>query len=197
MKTLITNSLFWGKYPFKIICHVGLKTEEFYKLSEKYFNDKKIKTRREHNFIHFYFQDDSIIDTMKKELAFWITEIYQPVNLSDKEFLLSNPKKVLCDLYPKEKYRYCVYLKCNMPATKKQSFYDWFIRNNDDKISIPGSTLHWLLQKKRYGEFYIRVEDEKTLLLVNIFLSEYVKKTTEYVLRDSINIKVGTPECLL
>lgn len=215
MKTLITNSLFWGKYPFKVICRVPgawrwrnkfSKTywyswnssqedekngEAFYKVSEKYFNDEKIKTRIEHSLTSFYFQDEMFIQSMKKELTPWITEIHQPANLLDKEFLLNNPRKIVCDFYPKKKYRYCVYIKYNMPATKRQSFYDWYIKNNRDKISIPDSTLNWLQQKKYYGEFYIRVEDERTLLLVNMFLAEYITKTVEYVLRNSINIEVG------
>lgn len=217
MKTLTTNSLFYGKYPYKITCRVPgawrwrskftknywypdpeTNSEDekngvdFYKVSEKYYQDKSIKVRTEHSITSFYFKDESFIETMKTELKRWIREIHQPASSLDQEFLLNNPKKVVCDFYPKKKYRYCVYIKNTMPASKRQSFYDWFVKNNNDSMSITGSTQRWLQQRKNYGEFYIRVEDEKTLLLVNMFLSEYIIKTVEYVLRNSINIEVGT-----
>jgi hypothetical protein len=214
MKTLTTNSLFYGKYPYKITCRVPggrwrnkftknywypetnsedeKNGADFYKVSEKYYQDKSIKIRTEHSLTSFYFKDESFIETMKTELKRWIREIHQPASSLDQEFLLNNPKKVVCDFYPKKKYRYCVYIKNTMPASKRQSFYDWFVKNNNDNMSITGSTQRWLQQRKNYGEFYIRVEDEKTLLLVNMFLSEYITKTVEYVLRNSINIEVGT-----
>lgn len=218
MKTLTTNSLFFGKYTYKVTFRVigayrwrykptkylnrslsnGLteldktNTDVFCEISEKYFNDSTIKTRIQHHLTSFYFKDESLVEKIKTELRPWIKEIHRPANNSDQEFLLNNPKKVVCDFYPKEKYRYCIYIKQNMPTTKRQSFYDWFVKNNNDKISVTGVTLSWLKQEKRYGVFYIRVEDEKTLLLVNMFLSEYIIKTVEYVLRDDINTQIGT-----
>lgn len=220
MKTLTTNSLFYGKYPYKVVCRVPggawrwrnkfnnnrsqfsyfssfnhydeNNGEAFYKASEKYFNGIGIKTRVEHALTSFYFKDQTLIEEMKKEISRWIIEIHQPFSVADQDFLLNNPKKVLCDQYPKRKYKYCIYLKCSMPSAKKESFYDWIRKNASDKISITDSTIKFLSQKKYYGDFYIRVEDEKTLLLINMFLAEYINKTLEYVLRDNINTEVGT-----
>ena len=216
MKTLITNSLFYGKYPYKVVCRVPgawrwrnkfsnrlwysyssdrddeKNGEAFYKVSEKYFNDDEIKTRIEHNLTSFYFKNVLLVDEMKTGLVPWITEIHQPSNIIDQDFLLNNPKKVLCDRYPKKRYKYCVHLKNPMSDAKKQAFYDWICKNNTGKVSIPDSTILFLRRQRYYGEHYIRIEDEKTLLLVNMFLAEYINKTVEYVLRDSINIEVGT-----
>lgn len=216
MKTLITNSLFYGKYPYKVICRVQgawrwrikftrgywytynssdedeKNGQAFYKTSEKYFNDPKIKTRIEHSLTSFYFNDENFIEPMKKELSPWIREIHQPATLIDKDYLLNNPKKVVCDQYPKKRFKYMIFLKTRIPAVKKESFYNWVMKNNYDKISMPDSTIRFFQNKKWYGEFYIRVEDQATLLLVQLFLAEDIAKTVEYVLRDSINTQTGT-----
>lgn len=121
MKTLTTNSLFYGKYPYKVTFRVGgayrwrykptkylnrslskgltelgkTTTDIFCDLSEKYFNDSTIKTRIQHSLTSFYFKDESLVEKIKTELRPWIKEIHSPANNSDQEFLLNNPKKVV------------------------------------------------------------------------------------------------------
>lgn len=216
MKTLTTKSLFYGKYPFKIVCRVtgawrwrnewtrkywysvnsNIDDEKngvaFYKVAEKYLQDKSIKSRTEHTCVSFYISNESLVEKIKTELNSWVREIHQPASNLDQEFLLNNPKKVVCDQYPRKRFKYCVFLKTRIPAAKKESFYNFYKNNNHGKIYIPDSTVLFLKNIKHYGQFFIRVEDSATLLLVQLFLAEDTDKTVEYVLRDSINTQIGT-----
>jgi len=52
---------------------------------------------------------------------------------------------------------------------------------------LPGITQSMLSGKKfYYGVFSIYVKDNKFLVMLQLFLGEYLKKTTEYIIRNTI-----------
>ena len=85
------------------------------------FLDRKeeIQIRVESSHFNMFCKDPSVLEKINNALEQWIKKISGPTTQEELKFLLSNGhKKILCDTYPKDMYKYRVFFKSNFPQDK-------------------------------------------------------------------------------
>jgi hypothetical protein len=100
----------------------------------------------------------------------------------------NSSKKVICDDFPKGKYRYKIYIKTKMTVNTRERFQSW-MGNYGDKFDVATSTSKWLSGNKKWVQdpfFYI--EDQHMLSMVGMYLGDNVKRVEEFIPRNKINI---------
>jgi hypothetical protein len=159
---------------------------EFANLVAPYIGNPDVKIRVEGSHFNLFCIDKSVLETIDKDLNKWIRKISGPTTDEELEFLLSNGhKKILRDVLPKEKYKYRIYFKSKFPADKRISFITWADKYGD-KLDISDTSRRWLLGSRYYTQDpFMYVEDDKMLSMTGIYLSGYVKKVEEFILRDT------------
>jgi hypothetical protein len=160
---------------------------EFANLVAPYIGDPNVKIRVEGSHFNLFCTDKSILETIDNDLNKWIRKISGPTTDEELEFLLSNGhKKILRDVLPKEKYKYRIYFKSKFPADKRASFVVWADKYGD-KLEISGTSRRWLLGSRHYAQDpFMYVDDDKMLSMTGMYLSGYVKKVEEFILRDNV-----------
>ena len=211
-----SSKLFYGKWPYTVICRVEgawairygssyiknvingneftrninksrLKT--FVKLAEPFLIDT-IKKRCESSICTFYCADLSIYDDMKDKLEEFIIEVVEPGNQEELDFLTNNTaKKVVCNALPHKLYRYKISIKATTPPNIRTSFKSW-IANYGENIKTSHSTDRWFTSLRNYGQPFIYVKDSPMLSMVSMFLGGNISKIEEYVPRSSINTSI-------
>jgi hypothetical protein len=159
---------------------------EFANLVEPYISNPNVKVRVEGSHFNLFCTDKSILEAIDKDLNKWISKISGPTTDEELEFLLSNGhKKILRDVLPKEKYKYRIYFKSKFPADKRASFMTWADKYGS-KLEISDSSRHWLLGNRQYVQDpFMYIEDDKMLSMAGMYLSGYVKKVEEFILREN------------
>lgn len=149
---------------------------------------KDLQIRVEGGHFNIFCKDKELLNEITQELDPWITGVYGPASEEELEFMLSNGhKKRICNIFPKEKYRYRIYLKENLNLNIRSSFYSWLIKYGE-QIDMPPSTKKWLIGEKMWIQSpYIYVEDGPTMLMVGLFLGNNARIIEEFILRSSIN----------
>jgi hypothetical protein len=165
------------------------KTEylEFTNLVAPYIENPNVKIRVEGSHFNLFCKDKSLLETIDKDLNKWIRKISGPTTDEELEFLLSNGhKKILRDVLPKEKYKYRIYFKSKFPADKRLSFITWADKYGD-RLEISDNSRRWLSGSRHYAQDpFMYVEDEKMLSMAGMYLSGYVKKVEEFLLREKV-----------
>jgi hypothetical protein len=135
---------------------------------------------------------------MCKKLEVWITDVFEPANDAEYEFMLDNGhKKVLCNHLPHQRYQYRVYIKEKISIDIKTKLWDWMAKY-DGKFRVPHRVAMWLTSQKQWVSGpNIYVEDGPTLSMLLLFLGDRVSKVEEFVPRDMINIKSKEQACLV
>jgi Pyruvate/2-oxoacid:ferredoxin oxidoreductase delta subunit len=215
-KKTASSKLFYGKWPYKVICRVEgawtirygssytqdvingkqftrninksrLKT--FIKLAEPFLIDT-IKKRCESSICTFYCADSAIYNEIKNKLEEFIIEVVEPTNQEELDFLTNNTaRKVVCDHLPHKLYRYKISIKANTPANIRNSFNSW-IGNYGENVRTSHSTDKWFTSLRNYGQPFIYVKDSPMLSMVSMFLGGNISKIEEYVPRSSINTSI-------
>lgn len=180
------NEFRWGKVP-------AWSDEERNKLAlfhskVKPFYEKDLQIRVEGGHFNIFCKDKNLLDEITKELDSWIVAIHGPASDEELEFMMSNGhKKRVCNAFPKEKYRYRIYIKENLPVNVRGSFYTW-LEKYGDQIDMPPSTKIWLSGNKQWIQNpYIYVEDGPIMTMVSLFLGNNARIIEEFILRSSIN----------
>jgi hypothetical protein len=160
---------------------------KFIEVVVPYIENKEVGIRVEGANFNLFCKDQIILEDITTNLAPWIKKISGPETQEEYDYLIANGhKKILCDHLPKEKYRYRVYIKTSYPEDKRVNFLNWAVRF-PDKIEIAGSTKKWLEGNQRWAmDPFIYVGDEKTLSIIGLQLSGYVRKVEEFILRDTV-----------
>jgi hypothetical protein len=159
---------------------------EFANLAAQYIGNPNVKIRVEGSHFNLFCTDKSVLETIDKDLNKWIQRISGPTTDEELEFLLNNGhKKILRDVLPKEKYKYRIYFKTKFPADKRLSFITWADKYGN-KLDISGTSKRWLLSNRQWAQDpFMYVEDEKMLSMTGMYLSGYVKKVEEFILREN------------
>jgi hypothetical protein len=101
--------------------------------------------------------------------------------------LLDNPKTIICDKLPHNKYNFRVYLlphKLAGDRDAKQKFIDWLIAQSP-KITCTPAVQQWFLKTDwNWDRRYVLVEDEGTLLMMKLRNSDVVGTVYNYVVTD-------------
>jgi hypothetical protein len=147
---------------------------------------EEIQIRVEGAHFNLFCKDPAILEEIDNALSKWVHKIVGPTTLEELEFMMSNGhKKILRDELPKLKYRYRVFFKSKFPADKRSSFLVW-ANKYYDKIEISDSSYDWLKGTKWYVQDpFMYVEDDKMLSMAGLFLSGYIKKVEEFILREN------------
>lgn len=157
------------------------------------FYKRDLQIRVEGSRFNIFLKDETLLEEICKELEGWIKRVYGPASQEELEFLMSNGhKKRVCDQYPKQKYRYRIYLKERMHADTRLKFFQW-IEKYGDKADIAKSTHNWLLGISKYymQNPFLYVEDGPMLSMAMLFLGDNVRIVEEFILRSSINTSLN------
>lgn len=152
------------------------------------FLDRKeeVQIRVESSHLNLFCKDPSVLEEIDNALEQWIRKISGPTTKEELEFLLSNGhKKILCDTYPKDMYKYRVFFKSRFPEDKRSAFLIW-ANKYGDKLLISESSVRWLKSHRHYVQDpFMYVIDDKMMSMIGLYLSGYVKKTEEFILREN------------
>jgi hypothetical protein len=152
------------------------------------FLDRKedIQIRVEGSHFNLFCKDPSVLEEIDDAVSEWVKKISGPTTQEELEFLLSNGhKKILCDTYPKEMYKYRVFFKSRFPADKRSAFVTW-ANKYGNSLLISETSFRWLVGARHYAQDpFMYVIDDKMLSMVGLYLSGYVKKTEEFILREN------------
>jgi hypothetical protein len=153
------------------------------------FLDRKedIQIRVENSHFNLFCKDPSVLEEIDDAVSEWVKKISGPTTQEELEFLLSNGhKKILCDTYPKEMYKYRVFFKSRFPADKRSAFVTWADKYGISLL-ISETSRRWLIGDRYYAQDpFMYVIDDKMLSMVGLYLSGYVKKTEEFILRENV-----------
>jgi len=155
----------------------------------EFIDDREnFKWRAEGRRFNFFCKSEQDLNKVKSKLKRWVTECYGPRNKEELNFLLSNNKKVVCDALPCDGFVYKVMAKERLKIDARKKFYDWALKQGNDKIKFTGwNSPNWFDGNRHYVQnpfFYVK--DLKTMSMVSLFLGDGIKVIHEYVVRDSI-----------
>jgi len=222
-----TSKLFYGKWPYKILCIVkeswkvkrmGVeKTIEYcyhpvngfyankwrgdpldisrllnFTHAVEPFLSKEIQIRAENSLFNIYCKDQTLYNDIVAQLDEFITEVHEPVNTKELDYIVHNgAKKVLCNQLPHKKYQYRVWIKPSFKQDAKINFSNW-ITNYGDRILPTKSTNKWLVNQGRYwgDQPNMYIKDPATLSMVGLYLGNNLQKVEEFIPRSSINISL-------
>lgn len=164
---------------------------EFLNVIEPYLS-KDIQVRTEGSHFNIFCKDRSLNADIITDVKKWLKATHGPDSDEELEFMLaSGQKKVVCNKFPHDKFRYKINLKTTMPVSARATFLSW-AEKYDGKISIADSTNRWLKGKTHYVQApFMYVEDDKTLAMFGLFLGNNVRIVEEFILRSSININLN------
>jgi hypothetical protein len=174
--------------PYQLRILDKVKFASFIDAAEKFLDMKEnVQIRVEGSHFNLFCKDPATLEEIDNALSQWIHKIVGPTTPEELEFLLSNGhKKILRDELPKEKYKYRIYFKSRFPADKRVSFVSWADKYGD-KLDISGTSRRWLLGQRHYAQDpFMYVDDDKMLSMAGMYLSGYVKKVEEFILRENV-----------
>lgn len=165
-----------------------LDLKKFTKKFVSCLSNQEYRIRTEGSHLNIFCKDKSLLDKIQKEMFPWIQRVTAPENDDQHNFLMeSGPKKILCDRYPHEIYRYRVYFRESTNIETRQKFLNW-VEKLTDKTKIARNTREWFTGNKKYiQDPFMYIDDEKTLSMVLLYIGTQVKKTQEFILKTNIN----------
>lgn len=152
-----------------------------------FLDSKDVQIRAEGAHFNLFCKDKTILECIDLRMSPWIKGIFGPTTDEEHAFLMENGhKKILCNKLPKEDYRYRVYFKTKFPEERRNAFATWS-ENYKDKLEISPTSKYWMSGERLYTQDpFMYVKDDKTLSLVGMYISGYVKKIEEFILRENI-----------
>lgn len=212
MKIQKTNKLFYNKYPYRIECRVkgseyinkcgqtSLPINKFYfdHLTKKEKESLKLfapvvkplfegnyKIRQGCGNFGVYAKDKDEMENIKQILGTWISSITEPDSDDELNVLSAANHKILCHRYPHRKFKYKVLLRSNLNVMEREKLSNW-INLNTDKCRLCKRTKFWIDRERKWCfEPFMYVESSKELMMINLLLSDGVKKTYEYIQRST------------
>jgi len=209
MKTQIqkpkSSKLYYQKWPFKIECKIegassinryGLSTFGLSKRINRvelghftsavlpFLKRKDLQFRTEGSHFNIFCRDTQVLEELDDALYKWIIKITGPTTQEELAFVLENgPKKILCDRLPKDQFKYRIYFKTKFPEDKKASFLSW-AANFEDRVIVSPTSKAWLSGQRMWAQDpFAYVKDEKTLSMIGLHLTGYVKRVEQFVER--------------
>lgn len=146
--------------------------------------NKGYQIRVEMNTVNFYLEDRSEYDSLLTHLSGLIKSVTEPASDEDLEKLFSKNHIVVCDQLPHRKYAYKVMLTGNFPIEQREKLASW-MENYGESFRIPRKTRHWLHGVGYCYDPFMYVESSKQLMMLHIYLGDKIRKTYEFVLRDT------------
>ena len=148
--------------------------------------DSRLWAKRiEHKMMDIYTNDREFYEELSTKFKDTIVQRFEPDEIYVD--LLDNPKTIICDKLPHNKYNFRVYLlphKLAGDRDAKQKFIDWLIAQSP-KITCTPAVQQWFLKTDwNWDRRYVLVEDEGTLLMMKLRNSDVVGTVYNYVVTD-------------
>lgn len=164
--------------------------QDFYwKIKE--FIKKDIQIRIEYNTFSIFLNDEVLLNKIIKKIPTYIKYVYIPYDDNEKDFILTNGRhKTICEQYPHKKYQFKVTFNDKFQRIDKKEFLQWLEKNDKENFKFTKTTMLFLEEKSKYNYVYnptAYVLNEKLLSYLSLYLSSYIQKIEEFVLRESIN----------
>jgi hypothetical protein len=148
--------------------------------------DSRLWAKRiEDELLDIYTNDKEFYDVISLDLADLITQRYEPDELYVD--LLDNPKAIVCDKLPHNRYNYRVYLQPHKLAGNreaKQKALDWMMLQSPNITCTPAIQLWFMKTDWNWDRRYVLVEDEGTLLMLKLRCDNVVGTVYNYVVVD-------------
>lgn len=149
------------------------------------FDSSSYQLRIEGNNLDFYTNDKVALNIIKSNFENIVKTIQMPAPGAE-DTLLSDGHLIIVNKYPHDRYQYRVDLKPHKikDKIKKAGIMDW-IRQTDGRITYSESLAVWFVKTEwNWERRYVLVEDQKTLLLMNLRCPEAVGTVYKYHLSD-------------
>jgi hypothetical protein len=148
--------------------------------------DSRLWAKRiEHKCIDIYTNDREFYEELSAKFKDAIEQRSEPDEIYVD--LLDDPKTIICDKLPHNKYNFRVYLlphKLAGDQDTKQKFINWLVAQSP-KITCTPAVQNWFLKTNwNWDRRYVLVEDESTLLMMKLRNSEVVGTVYNYVITD-------------
>jgi hypothetical protein len=154
--------------------------EPFLKLKDQ------LQTRIESSHFNIFCKDLVLLETIHNALEPWVYRVVGPTTEEERDFMLDNGyKKILRDRLPHGGYQYKVYFKSQWDTTDRQEFFKWATQRPDLFI-IKLGTEKWLQGWRWVYDPNIYVKDAKTMTVLGLKISGYVRRVDEYILRENL-----------
>ncbi len=160
---------------------------KFLESIEPFMGRDDIKIRTENNHFNIFCYDKSIVEDIEIKLRKWVRAIYGPTTQEELEHLIANGnKQILCDKLPKDNFKYKIHFRTDYPLALRSNFLEWASKF-EDKIIISPCSKKWLEGSRLWNQDpFAYIKDGKTLTIVALQASNYIKRTEEYILRSDI-----------
>lgn len=141
--------------------------------------------RAETNTLSFYLEDRATYESVHSRLNQWVKSITEPDSEQDLEILFSKNHITVCNKLPHGKYGFKVMLANHMNNEQRRKVTEW-IENFGDSIRFPSKTELWMRGNISWCfDPYLYVESSKQLMMLHLYLGDKIKRTYEFVLRDT------------
>ena len=149
-------------------------------------NIPNIKYRYEGGTINLFTDTIEVFDIICNTFLSKIVEVWKPTNDFEIQHLKDNINNVIVDVLPYNKYKYKVVLRYNTPAAIRESIFKW-LGNNQFSTRPSNATRRFLTCHSYIQSPFIYIEDDKTLMMLQLIAGEQIKKTEKYIIRTDIN----------
>jgi hypothetical protein len=200
MKIKLVKRKFYNKWDYKISFYIHgssfsrfirgdyrERIDPFYFELEERLNqlDKDQYAKRiERNTTDIYLNDKSIFDEFRENYKSNIRQLFEINPVITKYSSIDHV--VVCNKYPHDKYRYKVYLQPHKVKDKSEkiNFIQW-LGTQTNKIKITDTVKTWFITTDwNWDRRYMYVEDEQTLLMLQLRKNEAIGTIYNYILTD-------------
>lgn len=145
-----------------------------------------IKYRYESNTVNIFTDTADMYNKVKSMFFSNITKVWEPCNLDEISYLNDNVNAVIVDVFPYNKYRYKVVLKYNTPSRIKETIISW-LANNTHSSRTSTATMGFLNSRSYTSSPFIYIEDDKTMIMLQLIAGSQISKTEKFIIRTDIN----------
>lgn len=138
--------------------------------------------RVERDCIDIYVNEQNLFEGLCEGMKDIIKHVFRPVQ---NNLDLLDRKVIIVKKYPKEDFRYRVYLKPHMIKDRgdKVKYLEWLDQNQD--YSVSNSVRNWFIATDwNWDRRYMLVKNEPALLMLKLRNADAVGSVYEYVISD-------------
>lgn len=149
------------------------------------FLEMDYQVRAEYNTLNFYLETQDEYNQICTDLKEWIASVTEPESADDLEKLFSKNHRVICNKLPHDMYEYKIILKNDMSVEQREKFWNW-TKNYGDAYRIYGNTERWMRDQRGWCfDPFMYVKNGQYLTMLHLYLGNMVRRTHEFVLRDT------------
>lgn len=146
----------------------------------------QLQIRCEGSHYNIFCNDLVLLETIHDALQPWIRRVVGPTTDEERDFMLDNGyKKILRDKLPHGEYQYKVHFKEQWNKEDRRDFLKW-ARQHPDLFIIKPGTERWLQNLRWVNDPHMYVKDAKTMTILGLKISGYVKRVDEFILRENL-----------